>query len=153
MGRGTGINDLGLLRKSVALEAALSRHAEILSDPLAVAAAMGGRELAAVAGATLAARSYEIPMLLDGFVVTAAILPLTRLGPKVLDHCRAAHVSAEPGHQLLLRELNLHPLLDLGMRLGEASGAALGVLLLRAALACHTGMATFSEASVAGPHE
>jgi nicotinate-nucleotide--dimethylbenzimidazole phosphoribosyltransferase len=74
----------------------------------------------------------------------------SRVDRAILDHCRAAHVSAEAGHRLLLRELGLHPLLDLDMRLGEASGAAVAILLLRAALACHNGMATFSEAGVAG---
>jgi nicotinate-nucleotide--dimethylbenzimidazole phosphoribosyltransferase len=94
-----------------------------------------------------------MPVLLDGFVATAAILPLTRLASGFLDHCCAAHVSAEAGHRALLRELGVAPLLDLGMRLGEASGAALAIVLLRAALACHTGMATFSAAGVAGREE
>src|SRR5205085_11132626 len=120
----------------------------ILADPLAVAAALGGRELAAIAGAVLAARRHRIPVLLDGFVAGAAILPLARLNAGILDHCRAGHVSAESGHRELLREFALDPLLDLGMRLGEASGAAVAILLLRAALACHAGMATFTEAGV-----
>jgi nicotinate-nucleotide--dimethylbenzimidazole phosphoribosyltransferase len=120
---------------------------------MAVAAAVGGREHAAMAGAVLAARSHGIPLLLDGFVATAAVLPLARLEPAILDHCRAGHVSAESGHRLLLQEIGLPPLLDLGMRLGEASGAAVAVLVLRAALACHNGMATFSEAGVAGRDE
>jgi hypothetical protein len=89
-----------------------------------VAAALGGRELAAIAGAVLAARRHQIPVLLDGFVATASIVPLTRLDTGILDHCRAGHVSAESGHRALLRELRLNPLLDLNMRLGEASGAA-----------------------------
>jgi len=109
---------------------------------------MGGRELAAIAGAVLAARRHRIPVLLDGFVATAAILPLTCLDKIMLDHCRAGHASAESGHRILLRELGLEPLLDLSMRLGEASGAGVAVLLLRAALACHAGMATFAEAGV-----
>jgi nicotinate-nucleotide--dimethylbenzimidazole phosphoribosyltransferase len=89
-------------------------------------------------------------VLLDGFVTTAAVLPLARLAEGTLDHCRAGHVSAESGHGELLRELGLAPLLDLNMRLGEASGAGVAILLLRAALACHTGMATFAEAGVSG---
>jgi nicotinate-nucleotide--dimethylbenzimidazole phosphoribosyltransferase len=88
-------------------------------------------------------------VLLDGFVSTAAVAPLARLRPDALDHALAAHVSAEAAHRALLDQLGLAPLLDLGMRLGEASGAALAVPLLRAALACHTGMATFGEAGVA----
>lgn len=147
-GRGTGVDDEGLARKREAIEAALDCHRDILADPLAVAAALGGRELAAMAGAILAARRHRIPVLLDGFVATSAILPLARLDAGILDHCRAGHVSAESGHRELLRELGLDPLLDLGMRLGEGSGAGLAILLLRAALACHTGMATFAEAGV-----
>jgi nicotinate-nucleotide--dimethylbenzimidazole phosphoribosyltransferase len=150
-GRGTGVDESGLARKRAAIDAALEFHRGILgdhSDPLAVAAALGGRELAGIAGAVLAARKHAIPVLLDGFVATSAVLPLARLGTGALDHCRAGHVSAESGHRDLLRELALVPLLDLDMRLGEASGAGVAILLLRAALACHAGMATFAEAGV-----
>jgi nicotinate-nucleotide--dimethylbenzimidazole phosphoribosyltransferase len=150
VGRGTGVDDAGLARKRAAIEAALNHHRAISSDPLGVAAALGGRELAAIAGAVLAARRHQIPVLLDGFVATAAIVPLARLDAGIVDHCRAGHVSAESGHRALLRELNLEPLLDLNMRLGEASGAGVAILLLRAALACHAGMATFAEAGVSG---
>jgi nicotinate-nucleotide--dimethylbenzimidazole phosphoribosyltransferase len=149
-GRGTGVDDEGLARKRAAIEAALGFHRAILGDPLAVAAALGGRELAAIAGATLAARANRIPVLLDGFVATAAVVPLTRLNAAVLDHCRAGHVSAEQAHRALLSELALDPLLDLNMRLGEASGAGVAILLLRTALACHGGMATFTEAGISG---
>jgi nicotinate-nucleotide--dimethylbenzimidazole phosphoribosyltransferase len=149
-GRGTGVDDAGLARKRAAIEAALDFHRAISGDPLRVAAAMGGRELAAIAGAVLAARRHRIPVLLDGFVATAAVVPLTRLAAGIPDHCRAGHVSAESGHRTLLRELGLDPLLDLNMRLGEASGAGVAILLLRAALACHAGMATFTEAGVSG---
>jgi nicotinate-nucleotide--dimethylbenzimidazole phosphoribosyltransferase len=148
-GRGTGIDDGGLARKRAAIDAALNFHRRILGDPLAVAAALGGRELAAIAGAVLAARQRRIPVLLDGFVATSAVLPLARLDAGALDHCRAGHVSAESGHRDLLHELGLRPLLDLDMRLGEASGAGVAILLIRAALACHAGMATFAEAGVA----
>jgi len=148
-GRGTGVDDAGLARKRAAIEAALNLHRPISGDPLGVAAALGGRELAAIAGAILAARRHQIPVPLDGFVATAAIVPLTRLDPGIGDHCCAGHVSAESGHRALLRELGLDPLLDLNMRLGEASGAGVAILLLRAALACHAGMATFAEAGVA----
>jgi nicotinate-nucleotide--dimethylbenzimidazole phosphoribosyltransferase len=147
-GRGTGVDDDGLARKRAVIEAALNFHRNILGDPLAVAAALGGRELAAIAGAVLAARRHNIPVLLDGFVATSAVLPLARLDAGALDHCRAGHVSAEAGHRDLLRELKLDPLLDLNMRLGEASGAGVAILLARAALACHAGMATFTEAGV-----
>jgi nicotinate-nucleotide--dimethylbenzimidazole phosphoribosyltransferase len=147
-GRGTGVDDAGLAGKQAVIDRALVRHAAVLPDPLMIAAALGGRELAAILGATLAARRRRIPVLLDGFVCTAAAAPLARLRADALAHAMAAHVSAEAGHRLLLGELALAPLLDLGMRLGEASGAAVAVLLLRAALACHTGMATFAEAGV-----
>jgi nicotinate-nucleotide--dimethylbenzimidazole phosphoribosyltransferase len=147
-GRGTGVDEAGLARKRAAIDAALARHAAVLDDPLTLAAALGGRELAAILGAALAARQHCIPILLDGFVATAAVAPLARLNADATRHAMAAHVSAEAGHRLLLDALGLAPLLDLKMRLGEASGAAVAVLVLRAALACHTGMATFAEAQV-----
>jgi nicotinate-nucleotide--dimethylbenzimidazole phosphoribosyltransferase len=149
-GHGTGLDDKGLKRKQEVIDAALTRHGAILGDPLRVAASLGGRELAAILGAALAARHQHIPVLLDGFVCTAAVAPLAKLRADALDHALAGHRSAEAGHRLLLEELGLPPLLDLGMRLGEGSGAAVAVLVLRAALACHTGMATFAEAYVSG---
>lgn len=147
-GRGTGVDDAGLKRKVVAIEAGLDRHAAVLADPLKAAAALGGRELAAIFGATLAARHRNVPVLLDGFVCTAAAAPLAKLHPAGLAHTIAAHVSAEAGHRGLLQALGLTPLLDLGMRLGEGSGACLAVNLVRSALACHAGMASFAEAGV-----
>jgi nicotinate-nucleotide--dimethylbenzimidazole phosphoribosyltransferase len=147
-GRGTGVDEQGLARKQEAVDRALALHADVVGDPLGIAATLGGHELAALLGAALAARRRRIPVLLDGFVCTAAVAPLARMRADALDHTLAAHVSAEAGHRALLAELGLKPLLDLGMRLGEASGAALAVLLVRAALACHTGMATFAEAGV-----
>jgi nicotinate-nucleotide--dimethylbenzimidazole phosphoribosyltransferase len=147
-GRGTGVDAAGLARKRAVIDRSLARHAAALADPLACAATFGGRELAAILGATLAARRQRIPVLLDGFVCTAAAAPLAKLHAGALDHAMAAHVSAEAGHRLLLEQLALRPLLDLGMRLGEGSGAAVALLVLRAALACHTGMATFAQAGV-----
>ena len=147
-GRGTGVDEEGLMRKRQAIDEALARRAAVLNDPLAVAAAFGGRELAAILGATLAARRHRIPVVLDGFVCTAAVAPLAKLRADTLAHVLSGHVSAEAGHRLLLDELGLRPLLDLDMRLGEASGTALAVLVLRAALACHIGMATFAQAGV-----
>jgi len=147
-GRGTGVDDAGLTRKRAAIDAGVTRHAALLDDPLAVAMALGGRELAAILGATLAARHRRVPVMLDGFICTAAVAPLARLHPGALDHTQVAHVSAEMGHRDLAAELGKAPLLDLGMRLGEGSAAALAVSLLRAAVACHTGMATFAEAAV-----
>jgi nicotinate-nucleotide--dimethylbenzimidazole phosphoribosyltransferase len=148
VGRGTGVDDAGLKRKVVAIEKGLALHKNVLGDPLGVAAALGGRELAAIMGATLAARHKKVPVLLDGFVCTAAVAPLQKLDPTALAHALAAHVSAEAGHRGLLEALGLKPLLDLGMRLGEGSGAALSINIVRSALACHVGMASFAEAGV-----
>jgi nicotinate-nucleotide--dimethylbenzimidazole phosphoribosyltransferase len=147
-GRGTGIDDPGLVRKRAVIDTALAYHATSLADPLLAAAALGGRELAAILGATLAARQRCIPVLIDGFVCTAAVAPLAKLRADALGHVMAGHVSAEEGHRVLLEELGLAPLVDFGMRLGEGSGAAVATLVLRAALACHVGMATFDEAGV-----
>jgi nicotinate-nucleotide--dimethylbenzimidazole phosphoribosyltransferase len=147
-GRGTGVDDAGLARKRAAIDAAIARHRPLLGDPLQVAAALGGRELAAILGATLAARRQKIPVLIDGFVCSAAVAPLAKLGAGALAHTWASHISAEASHRALLDALGLTSLLDLRMRLGEASGAAVATLILRAALACHTGMASFAEAGV-----
>lgn len=148
VGRGTGVDDAGLKRKAAVVDAAMAHHGQALADPLVALASVGGRELAAIFGATLAARMHGIPVLLDGFVCTAAAAPLARIGSGGLAHVMAAHASAEAGHRRLLKELSLKPLLDLSMRLGEASGACLAVNVVRAALACHTGMASFAEAGV-----
>jgi nicotinate-nucleotide--dimethylbenzimidazole phosphoribosyltransferase len=148
VGPGTGVDDAGLVRKTEVVAAGLARHRALLGDPLAALACLGGRELAALAGAVLAARLARVPVLLDGYVVTAAAAVLWALDAGALVHVQAAHRSAEPAHDALLKRLGLKPLLDLGMRLGEASGAAVALLLLRAAVAAHTGMATFDEAGV-----
>lgn len=150
VGRGTGVDDHGLTRKAAAVDAALAHHGEALRDPLRAAALVGGRELAALFGATLAARKLGVPVIVDGFVSTAAVAPLAKLHPQGLAHAVAGHASAEAAHCTLLGKLDMPPLLDLGMRLGEGSGACLAVNLLRSALACHTGMATFAEAAVSG---
>jgi len=115
---------------------------------LLAAMALGGRELAAILGAALAARLQHTPVLLDGFVCTAAAAPLAHIAPGALDHARIAHRSAEAGHRALISALGQEAILDLGMRLGEASGAAVAIAILRAAVACHSGMATFAEAGV-----
>jgi nicotinate-nucleotide--dimethylbenzimidazole phosphoribosyltransferase len=130
------------------IDAALAFHGASAKDPLGAARAVGGRELAAILGAALAARLQRIPVLLDGFVCTAAAAPLAVLQPGGLEHARVAHLSAEAGHRALAAALDQVPLLDLGMRLGEASGAAVAIPIVRAALACHAGMATFAEAGV-----
>ena len=150
VGRGTGVDDAGLKRKADAVRRALDLHREHLNDPLEVLRRLGGREIAAMAGAILAARIQRVPVLLDGFVVCSAAAVLHALDPAVIDHCLAAHASAENAHIRALRELNKAPLLNLGMRLGEGSGAALAVGIAKAAVACHNGMMTFAEAGVAG---
>ncbi len=150
VGRGTGIDDAGLSRKTEAVAAGLARHADVLGDPLAVLACLGGRELAAMAGAILAARYHRIPVILDGFICTAAAAVLERAAPGALDHAVAGHVSEEPGHARLLAALGKAPLLSLGLRLGEGSGGALAIGVLKGAIACHSGMASFAEAGVSG---
>lgn len=153
VGCGTGIDAGGLARKIAAVEAAIALHKEHLSDPLELMRRLGGREIAAIAGAILAARMERIPVILDGYVVCAAAAILHALDPATLDHCMAGHVSAEGAHREVLRKLGKKPILDLGLRLGEGSGAALALGIVKAAVACHTGMATFEEAKIAGKNE
>ena len=148
VGRGTGIDDGRLARKVEVVSQALDRHRGSLENPLAVLCCFGGQEIAAIAGAILGARMAQVPVLLDGYACTAAAAVLHAARPDALDHCQVAHVSAEPGHRHLLEALGKTALLDLGMRLGEGSGATLAILLLKAAVACHNGMATFAEAGV-----
>jgi nicotinate-nucleotide--dimethylbenzimidazole phosphoribosyltransferase len=150
VGPGTGVVGDALKRKIAAVDAAAALHFAERRDPLDVLARVGGFELAAIAGAILAARLARVPVLLDGFATTVAACVLRGLGPNLIDHCQVAHVSAEPGHTRVLDIIGRRALFDLGMRLGEASGAALAIGLVRAALACHTGMATFASAGVAG---
>jgi nicotinate-nucleotide--dimethylbenzimidazole phosphoribosyltransferase len=150
-GPGTGVAGPAFDRKRQVVQVAVERHREATSDPLELLRRLGGHELAAIAGAVLAARMGHVPVVLDGFAATAAAAVLFRVDPRALDHCIVAHVSAEPGHRLLLDRLGQRPLLDLGMRLGEGSGATLAIGILKAAVACHTGMATFADAGVSGP--
>ncbi|MBN9063271.1 MAG: nicotinate-nucleotide--dimethylbenzimidazole phosphoribosyltransferase [Rhizobiales bacterium 65-9] len=149
VGRGAGVDDEGFARKRNAVEKALAFHAGALSDPLEVLRRVGGREIAAMAGAILAARLQRIPVVLDGYVATAAAAVLHALDERALDHCIAGHRSAEGAHGVVLEKLGLDPLLDLGMRLGEGSGAAMAAGVMRAALSCHRDMATFEQAQVA----
>ncbi len=147
-GPGTGLNVAGVRHKAEVVDRALALHGSLLSDPFEILRCLGGREIAALAGAILGSRAARVPVILDGFVVTMAAAALNAINPDVLAHCIAGHVSAEPAHRRLLDKLNLQPLLDLDMRLGEGSGAAVAALLIKAALACHNGMATFGEAGV-----
>jgi nicotinate-nucleotide--dimethylbenzimidazole phosphoribosyltransferase len=149
-GPGTGVQGKALAHKIAVIDEALAHHRALIEqrDPLALLAAVGGEELAAIAGAVLAARMGRIPVLLDGYACTAAAAVLHAIDRHALDHCLVAHRSAEPGHARLLEAIGQRPLLDFGMRLGEASAAALAVPLLKAAAACHNGMATFAQAGV-----
>ena len=151
VGRGTGVDEAGLARKAQVVKAAVAKHRDAMTDPLEVLRHLGGFELAAILGAVMAARLARTPVLLDGYACSAAAAVLHALDGRALDHCQVAHVSAEPGHRRLLERLDKRPLLDLGMRLGEASGAVLAIPLLKAACACHGAMATFEEAGVSGP--
>jgi nicotinate-nucleotide--dimethylbenzimidazole phosphoribosyltransferase len=148
VGRGTGVDDAGLALKARVVEAGLARHPEALADPLQVLRCLGGREIAAMAGAIARARVARIPVILDGFICCSAAAVLHRLNPQALDHAVAGHVSAEAAHGRLLRHLGKVPLLDLGMRLGEGSGAALAIAIVRGAVACHSGLASFAVAGV-----
>lgn len=148
-GKGSGVDTDGMARKVQAVEQALALHAPYCTTSFETLRRLGGREIAAMAGAILAARINRVPVLLDGFITCAAIAPLVAAQPHFSDHCLAAHCSAESGHARLLRHFGLEPLLQLGMRLGEGSGAAVAVHLVRAALATHNEMATFAEAAVA----
>ncbi len=150
VGRGTGVDDAGLARKIDAVERAIAMHRDHLDDPLEVMRRVGGREICAIAGAIMAARQERVPVILDGYVVTAAAALLYAMDSTALDHCLAGHVSAEGAHAEVLRRLGKVPLLDLGLRLGEGSGAALAFAIVKAALACHTDMATFESAAVPG---
>ncbi len=150
VGRGTGIDDETLIRKTEAVELAITRISTTI-DPLEVLRRVGGAELAAIAGAVVEARHRSIPVVLDGYVATAAAAPLAAAVPDALAHCLAGHRSAEPGHDLLLGRLGLRPLLDLEMRLGEGSGAVAAIPLIRMAAAAVTDVPTFQEFGLPGP--
>ena len=150
VGPGTGVDAEGVARKVGVVERALAVHDYAARSAFETLRRVGGREIAAIAGAVLRARQLGVPVLLDGFIGCAAIAPLAADNPAITAHCLAGHCSAEPGHRRLLDILGLDPLLSLDMRLGEASGAAVAASIVRAALAAHGEMATFAEAAVAG---
>jgi nicotinate-nucleotide--dimethylbenzimidazole phosphoribosyltransferase len=147
VGAGTGLSPEGVLRKQRVIEAAAERHAGV-DDPRAVLATFGGFEIAMMAGAMLKAAAMRKTLLIDGFIVTAALLAASRIAPAVLDYCVFAHCSDEAGHRRMLDQLGARPLLQLGMRLGEGTGAALALPLLHAAANFLNEMATFASASV-----
>jgi nicotinate-nucleotide--dimethylbenzimidazole phosphoribosyltransferase len=147
-GRGTGVDDEGLSRKVAAVRMALAANRVSRDDPLAVLAALGGSELAFLCGVAVGAASRRMVVLLDGFISSVAALLAARIVPKSADAMIAAHLSPEPGHRLVLDALGLEPVLDLGLRLGEGSGAALCLPVLAASLAVLDDMATFDAAGV-----
>jgi nicotinate-nucleotide--dimethylbenzimidazole phosphoribosyltransferase len=148
VGRGTGVDDAGLARKADAVDRALAHHAGAITDPFAILARLGGREIAAMLGALIAARQQKVPVIVDGFVATAAAAIAHAVNPRAIEHCLFAHVSAESAHRRALAQLAARPLLDLDMRLGEGSGAALAAVLAKTALHLHRNMATFDGAGV-----
>jgi len=149
-GRGTGVDDAGWRRKVRAVERAIEVNGPDPDDPVGVLAALGGLEIAALVGAILAATHARVPVVLDGFITGAAALVAARLAPGSPTRWIPAHRSTEPGHGVVLDELGLRPLLDLELRLGEGTGAALAIGLLAAAVRVRDGMATFASAGVAG---
>ncbi|WP_417604547.1 nicotinate-nucleotide--dimethylbenzimidazole phosphoribosyltransferase [Primorskyibacter flagellatus] len=146
VGRGTGSDTDGQAHKARVVEAGVARHQA--ARGMAMLAALGGREQAAICGAVLEARARLMPVILDGYICTASVAPLFDTAPRLLDHCLVGHASAEPGHLHLLEAMSKPPILSMQMALGEGSGAALALGVLRAALECHNGMATFAEAGV-----
>jgi len=149
VGPGTGLDAKGVSHKAEVIERALQRHAASVGDALASLRALGGFEVAALVGAYLSCAQEGIVALVDGFICSVAALVAVRINPSCREWLFFGHRGAEPGHRLVLDALQAEPLLDLGMRLGEGSGAALAVPLLRLACELHNGMATFAEAAVA----
>ncbi|MEM6637947.1 MAG: nicotinate-nucleotide--dimethylbenzimidazole phosphoribosyltransferase [Pseudomonadota bacterium] len=147
-GKGTGLDAEGVAHKVAIVGRGLATNSASIAGPLDALRCLGGREVAAMAGAMLAARLHRIPVVLDGFIASAAAAVLYALNPGALDHVVAGHLSDEQAHARLLDHLGLDPLLALGLRLGEGSGATLAISILQAAVACHSGMATFAEAGV-----
>jgi nicotinate-nucleotide--dimethylbenzimidazole phosphoribosyltransferase len=148
VGSGAGADDACMVRKRSAIQRALVLHADSLGDPLGILRCVGGLEIAAMCGFCLGAAARRLPIVTDGFIATSAAVLAVRLCPASSGYLFASHRSAEPGHAHLLAMLGHQPLLDLGMRLGEGTGAALAMKLMQAAIAAFTGMATFATAGV-----
>ena len=142
-GIGTGLDEKRLANKISVIKSAIELHGQNFKSPESILATLGGRELAAIVGSIIAARLLRIPVLLDGFICTSAAATLTIFDNKILDHCLVSHLSTEPGHYGILSYLNKKPILDLNLRLGEGSGAAIASLII---IAIHNGMAPFNAA-------
>lgn len=153
VGLGTGVDDVGLKNKIHAVEVAVDRIKDSNSDPLEVLRRVGGREIAAMVGAILASRIQRIPVIVDGFVATSAAAILYSINQNSIDHCQFGHMSAETAHRRVLAELNRKPLLELNMRLGEGTGAALAAGIVKTAVQLHNGMATFDQAGVSNKND
>ena len=149
VGPGTGVQGEALKNKAAVVARAVARIGGE-TDPFEILRRLGGREIAAMVGAIIAARHQKVPVVVDGFVTSAAAALVFAMNPRAIEHCIFAHVSAEPAHRRALAAMDVTPLLDLGMRLGEGTGAAIAASIVRAAAATHAGMATFAEAGVSG---
>lgn len=148
-GRGTGISDERLENKRNVIENALKKHAAFLNDPISTLAALGGYEIAAIAGLCIGASLCRIPVVIDGFISSAGAFSAMKLNSKIRDYLFFSHQSAEPGHGIFLQKIREKPILDLGMRLGEGTGAALAINIIEAAVKMYNEMATFESAGVA----
>ena len=147
-GIGTGLNKKQISNKIQIIQSAIKLHGKKFKDTLSILSCYGGREISAIVGSIISARLMSIPILLDGFICSAAASSLTLFDKMILDHCLISHLSSEPGHAKILKYLKKDPILDLKLRLGEGSGGAIATLILKAALATHNGMATFKDAKV-----
>lgn len=147
-GLGTGISEKNLKNKISVIQKGLKLHGKKFDSVIKILSCFGGREMAAIVGSVIAARMRGIPILLDGFVSTVSAATLTIFNKSILEHCLISHLSSEPGHKGIVLKLKKEPILDLDMRLGEASGGAVASLIIKAALVTHNNMATFSEAGV-----
>ena len=150
VGPGTGSTKNQIIHKGEIIERAVKINKQSIGRPLQAGVFLGGREQAAICGAVVAAKHYSMPVILDGFICTAAVLPIFFERKDILDHCLIGHSSKEPGHQSLLKMLKKKPILNLDMALGEGSGAALATSIAKAAFKCHVEMATFQDAGVSG---
>jgi nicotinate-nucleotide--dimethylbenzimidazole phosphoribosyltransferase len=148
VGPGTGLDAQGVTHKGQVIEAALAKHADAMTSPVEALRHVGGLEIAALAGAYIRAAQVGMAILVDGFITTSAAILASKIQPEITDWMFFAHASAEPGHQAMMASVGADTILDLGMRLGEGSGAGVALSILKSACVTHNEMATFAEASV-----